>query len=46
MFLGYANFDGVYDTVIMTDKGTFIVGKQQIAFDKQFFPLKESGKTL
>jgi hypothetical protein len=41
---GYSNFDGVYGVVFMTGKGTFIVGKQQMAFDK-FFPLKDSGKT-
>ena len=42
VFLGYSNFDGVYGAVLMTGKGTFIVGKQQMAFDYKFFPLKES----
>jgi hypothetical protein len=33
VFLGYCNVDGVYGTVLMTGKGTFVVGKQQMAFD-------------
>jgi hypothetical protein len=44
-FLGYCNVDGVYGTVLMTGKGTFVVGKQQMAFDVKYFPLKDKGKT-
>ena len=29
----------------MTGKGTFVVGKQQMAFDVKYFPLKDTGKT-
>ena len=43
--VGYSNFDGVYDAVLMTGKGTFIVGKQQMTFNYKFFPLKDSGQT-
>lgn len=45
VFLGYCNVDGVYGAVLMTGKGTFVVSKQQMAFDVKYFPLKDTGKT-
>ena len=45
VFLAYSNFDGVYGAVLMTGKNTLLVGKQQMAFDYKYFPLKHSGKT-
>jgi len=45
VFLGYCNVDGVYGAVLMTAKGTFVVSKQQMAFDVKYFPLKDTGKT-
>ena len=30
---------------VLTGKGTYVVGKQQMAFDTKLFPLKDCGKT-
>ena len=45
MFLGYSNFDSVYDVVLMTGKGTFVVGKQQMVFDYYKFLMRKSELT-
>ncbi len=31
--------------MLLTGKGSYVVGKQQMAFDIQYFPLKDVGKT-
>ncbi len=43
--LGYNFRNGIYDTVLLTDKDPFVVGNQQMAFDLKYFPLKDYRKS-
>jgi hypothetical protein len=45
IFLGYSFLNGVYGAVLLTGKGSYVVGKQQMAFDVKYFPLQDCGKT-
>ena len=45
IFLGYSFLNGIYGAVLLTGKGSYVVGKQQMAFDVNYFPLKDCGKT-
>jgi len=45
IFLGYSFLNGIYGAVLLTGKGSYVVGKKQMAFDVKYFPLKDCGKT-
>jgi hypothetical protein len=30
---------------VLTGKGSYVVGNQQLTFDEKYFPLKDCGKT-
>ncbi len=45
IFLGYSFLNGIYSTVLLTGKRSYVVGKQHMAFDVKYFPIKDFGKT-